>query len=126
MNKKIILFLVLLLLLSVLLIDYSYLQEKEKERITVITFISGNEYLELTERDKFYYTQGSIDMLLNQTWLYDSELWSRIEETIKDMPAGQIQAIFDEYLEEHPEKWHLGAASLFWTAMMEIVNENTK
>ena len=126
MNKKIILFLILLLLFSILLIDYSYLQEKKNERITVKSFVNGNKHLERTEKDKFYYTEGLMDMFLFQTWLYDPELYSRIEETTKNMSAGQINAIFDKYLEEHPEKWHLNAAYLFRTAMMEIVNENTK
>ena len=39
------------------------------------------------------------------------------------MTAGQIQAIFDKYLEEHPEEWHHNAASLFWAAIIEIVEE---
>jgi hypothetical protein len=126
MNKKIVLFLVLLLLSSMLLINYSYLQEKENERTTIKALINGNKYLERADDFKLYYIEGLMDMLLNQTWFYDPELYSRIVETAKDMTAGQTNAIFDRYLEEHPEKWHLGAASLFWTAMMEIVNENTK
>ena len=124
MNKKIVLFLVLLLLSSMLLINYSYLQEKENERTTIKALINGNKYLERADDFKLYYIEGLMDMLLNQTWFYDPELYSRIVETAKDMTAGQTNAIFDRYLEEHPEKWHLSAASLFWTAIKELVGWN--
>ncbi len=124
MNKKIILFLVLLLLSSMLLIDYGYLQEKEKERVIVLAFVSGNDYLEYTENNKLNYVEGIIDMLFCQTYVCDPELYSHLEETTKDMTAGQIKVIFGGYLEEHPEEWHNGAASIFHRAIIEIILDN--
>ena len=124
MKNKMILFLVLLLLFSLLLIDYGYLQGEEKERIAILAFVSGNDYLEYTENNKLNYIEGLVDMLFCQTCVCDPELYSNLEETTKDMTAGQIKAIFDRYLEEHPESWHTNAASIFYAAIMEIVGEN--
>lgn len=61
-------------------------------------------------------------MLYGQTNLYYQKLYSDIKKGTKGMTAGQIKAIFDKYLEEHPESWHFPAASIFWIAIMEIVN----
>ena len=121
MKKKIILFLILLLLLSILSIDYSYLQEEEKELIAGYT--SGDDYLKRSEEFKRAYVMGLIDMLFNETWVYDEEEYSDLNEVTDDMKPSQIQAIFDRFLEEHPETWHLSAASLFWEAMREITYE---
>ena len=122
MKNKMILFLVLLLLFSILLIDYSYLQEEEKELIAGYT--SGDDYLKRPEELKRAYVMGLIDMLFNETWVYDEEEYSDLNEVTDDMKPSQIQAIFDRFLEEHPETWHLSAASLFRAAMMEIVLDN--
>jgi len=120
MKRKMILFLVLMLLFLALLTNYSQGEEKEQ----IASFASGNKYLNWTEIEKMSYLQGLIDMLLHETSYYDPKLYSSLEATAKDMSTGQIMATFDNYLEEHPEKWHWSAAGLFWTAMMElIINE---
>ena len=120
MKKKTILILVLVLLFSILLIDYSYLQEEEK----IVCWVSGNGYLKMTEENKLYYVMGSIDMLFRLTFYNNKTLYLVLSEKTKDMTAGQIRAIFDKFLEEHPESWHMIASGLFWTAIMEIVNKN--
>jgi len=97
------------------------LQGEEKERIAILAFVSGNDYLEYTENNKLNYIEGLVDMLFCQTYVCDPELYSNLEETTKDMTAGQIKAIFDRYLEEHPEEWHNGAASIFHGAITEII-----
>ncbi|MBA7561390.1 hypothetical protein ES695_00630 [Candidatus Atribacteria bacterium 1244-E10-H5-B2] len=119
MKKKMILFLVLVLLFLVL--QTIGLQGEEKERITILAFVSGNRYLGYTEINKLNYTEGLMDMLFCQTYVFNPELYSNLEETTKDMTAGQIKAIFYRYLEEHPEEWHNGAASMFHSAITEIV-----
>lgn len=118
MKKKMILFFILVLLFLVLLTNG--LQGEEKEQIIILAFVSGNHYLEYTEINKLIYTKGLMDMLFCRTYVFDPELYSNLEETIKDMTAGQIKAIFDKYLEEHPEEWHSGAASIFHSAITEI------
>ncbi|MBE3128416.1 MAG: hypothetical protein IMZ60_01925 [Actinobacteria bacterium] len=120
MKKKIILILVLVLLFLALLTNYS----QGEEKIQVSYYLKGNDYLKMSEEIKSAYVMGLIDMLLNQTRFYDSEDYSNLNEATNDMNIGQIKAIFDKYLEEHPEIWHLVASSLFWTAIMEIVGEN--
>ena len=120
MKKKTILILVLVLLFSILLIDYSYLQEEEK----IACWTSGNKYLKMTEENKLYYVAGLIDMLFRFTFYNNKTLYSVLSEKTNEMTAGQIRAIFDKYLEEHPEKWHMTASGLFYTATMEIVLDN--
>ncbi len=117
MKKKIILFLFLMILFLALLINYSQGEGKNEIR----AFANGNIYLNLTEIEKMGYLKGLIDMLLQRTKYCDPELYSDINDKTKDMTLGQRRAIFDKYLEEHPEKWHQGAAGLFWNVMMELI-----
>lgn len=121
MKKKTVLILVLALLFFSLLINYSQGQEEENG---ILTFIDGNAYLEMSLEWKVFYVYGLMDMLLFRTFLCDPELYFDIEKAVKDMKIQQTKAIFDKYLEEHPEEWHNSAASNFWVAIMEIVRGN--
>ena len=120
MKNKMMLFLVLLLLFSMLLIDYSYLQEKG---IQVIGIFSGNEYLALTDNDKLFYTIGLFDMWSGLTYLFTPEDYPDIKSKIENMSGSQVKAIFDKFLEEHPENWHLSAATIFAVAMWETLEK---
>lgn len=125
MKKKTILFLVLLLLFSSLLINYSYVQGEEKEQVLTLRFASGNDYLEYDDNSKLAYVMGLSDMFNELTKVYDfSKLYSDLEKATENMTSVQTKAIFDKYLEEHPEGWHHTAASLFRLAIFEIVGEN--
>ena len=62
-------------------------------------------------------------MLWSQTFNQNYEEFPALKEATKIMTAGQIKAIFDKYLEEHPEDWHCTAASIFCLAILEIVGE---
>jgi len=53
----------------------------------------------------------------------DPENYLDFKGKIELMIAGQIQAIFDKYLEEHPEKWHFAAAVIFDAAMISVVDD---
>jgi len=124
MKKKTILFLVLLLLFLILLVDYSYLQEKEKEGQTC--FFSGNDYLDLTDNNKVFYVTGLIDM-----WFYVAHsdmpvVYSIFIKRMKNITMIQARAIFDKYLEEHPELWNFTAASIFFGAIEEIILDNVE
>ena len=119
MNKKIILFSILLLLFSMLLIDYGYLQEAENKG--TYTFITGNKYLlDIPDEQKGAYVIGLLDMYAYLTHYFDSESYSKFREKIDRMTGKQILAIFDKYLEEHPEEWHLSGASIFYRAINDI------
>jgi len=122
MNKKIIFFLVLLLLFSILLIDYSYVQEEEKEGVS--SFLSGNDYLDLADAYKIFYVIGLLDMWSYVAYSELPEIYPIFRRKFKDMSMQQVEAIFDRYLEEHPEEWHLSAASIFTGAIMEIILDN--
>jgi hypothetical protein len=122
MNKKIIFFLVSLLLFSILLIDYSYMQEKEKEG-EVFTFLTVNDYIKLSDVEKLLYTLGLVDMYSYLTKHLDPKYYLDFRGKIEPMNAGQIQAIFDKYIEEHPEKWHFAAAAIFDEAVISMVND---
>lgn len=121
MKKKIILFLILLLLLSLFLINYSYLQEEEKRGIDYYILI--NDYLESSEDEKLFYVMGLMDMLFYQKYTSNYELYYDICRTTDNMKVRQLKAIFDKYIEEHPEKWHFPASLIFNEVIMEIVYE---
>jgi len=123
MNKKIILFLILLLLFSILLINYSYLQEEEKEE-EVLAFITGDEYLAMPENIfKMFYVYGLSDMYSYFIFRYHPEIYPDFIGKIKRMTVQQITAIFDKYLEEHPEEWHFSAANIFDNVMWETLEK---
>lgn len=121
MKKKTILFLVLMLLFLALLPSFSQGQEE-----IIGWFLTGNSYLNLSEEFKLSYVGGLTDMLSEATSLYVPELYPYLYETIQGMSGIQLMAIFDKYLEEYPEERHFSAASIFYVAIMEIVNENIK
>lgn len=118
MKKKTILFLVLVLLFLILLTNGLQGQEKENG---VLTWLTGNKYLNMPEEVKPFYVGGLMDMFLFQINQYDPELYFDIKMAVKNMEIKQTKAIFDKYLEEHPEEWHNNAASSFCVAMMKIV-----
>ena len=99
------------------------LQGQEKEN-GVLTWLTGNKYLNMPEEAKPFYVGGLMDMFTFQIKLYDPELYFDIEMAVKNIEIKQTKAIFDRYLEEHPESWHTNAASIFYAAIMEIVGEN--
>jgi len=121
MNKKIILFLILLLLFTILLIDYGYLQEKEEEE-GPIAFITGNKYLEMPDSSlRMLYVYGLSDMYSYVLFQEYPETYSAFIGKFRHMTIQQITALFDKYLEEHPEQWHFAAANIFDEAMTEII-----
>ncbi|GAF97638.1 unnamed protein product, partial [marine sediment metagenome] len=42
---------------------------------------------------------------------------------VKSISIDQIKAIFDKYLEEHPEAWHFSAAHSFAQAIWEALEK---
>jgi len=119
MKKKTILFLVLMLLFLALLTNGLYGEEK----VEILCFITGNKYLDLDEAYKPFYVVGLVDMFLEQIYYSDPELYFIVTEDTRDMTVEQTKAIFDKYLEKHPEIWHYTAAGILEMAMMELVGE---
>lgn len=115
MNKKIILVLILTLLMV------SPISAVEKEDV-VRCYCKGNDYLELTEEQKTFYVAGLSDMLDYFLQNENPKLYAELELKTKDMLLGQLKAVLDKYIKEHPEKWHYAAADLFYWAMLEILD----
>jgi len=122
LKKKAVYFFILLLF-SVLLIDYGYLQVEEKEA-GILAFITGEEYLEMPDDIfKTFYVYGLSDMYSFYNFYYNHKIYPDIRRKIKSMTIDQTKAIFDKYLEEHPEAWHFSAASTFDHAMWETMEK---
>lgn len=115
MKRKII---ILVLVIMIVLVSVNILSTQEQG---VLGYISGNKYLELLENDKMVYVCGLTDMWWQMHYDNFPEFYQVIKEKMKDMTGAQIKKIFEKYLEEHPEKLHLGAAGLFNTAIIEKV-----
>jgi hypothetical protein len=116
MNKKITIFLILLIIILVLPIN-------AKVEGKLFAHCNGNVYLKLNKTDKCAYVVGLIDMLyhlMNKDYpAYYNYLVSRTE----NMTPEQTMAIFDKYLEEHPEEWHFPCSYLFCEAINEFLIE---
>ena len=116
MKKKTILFLVLVLLFLALLTNGLY----GEKTVEISCFLTGNKYLDLNEAEQTFYVVGLVDMFLEQIYYSDPELYFIVLEDTRDWTVEQTKALFDKYLEKHPEKWHYTAAGIFEMAMMEI------
>lgn len=120
MKKKVI---ILVLLIMLLFSQVGYLNAQEEEKTGILGFNSGNKYLEGSERERFSYVIGLIDMFWYSMDFAFPEIYEQLRARMEGMTGGQIQKIFEKYLEEHPERLHVGAAELFHMAMVEILIE---
>ena len=113
-RKAILLGLVIVLLLS---------QVNILSARAAFAFMNGNSYLELDECLRAGYVGGLIDMTCESYQDYLPEIYKDLFKKIEYMQLGQIRKIFDKYLEDHPERLHFSAASLFLEAILEVVYE---
>jgi hypothetical protein len=107
-SKVIMLVLVIVLLLSQ--VGYS-----------LWNIITGNQYLEQSETQKTIYFAGLFDMWSFMIYHNFSEYYQVVDEKTKDMTVPQIRRIFEKYLENNPERLHFSSASLFNSAMDELI-----
>ncbi|GAH02274.1 unnamed protein product [marine sediment metagenome] len=63
---------------------------------------------------------GLLDMYSYLTYYFDSESYPDFRGKIERMTGIQIVAIFDNYLEEHPEEWHFSGALIFYSAINDL------
>jgi hypothetical protein len=113
--KSIILVLVVVLLFS----QGLCLNAQEQEEY--LTWLDGNDYLEIPEEIRIIYVGGLVDMFWYITCYDQPEFYKNIEAKMKDMSLIQIRKIFDKYLEGHPEYLHQAAASSFNYAISELI-----
>ena len=83
-------------------------------------FITANDYREFTPQQKRAYAIGFMDGLFVAPFLSapKSEL-SWVENCATGMTDYQVEAIFDKYLSDNPERWHESMNSLAWFAIKE-------
>jgi len=71
-------------------------------------FYTAQEFIELDESNRNVYTSGLIDGLGASGLFGATDATVRnLSSCIKDMTSKQIAAIIAEYVQEHPEVWHV-------------------
>lgn len=85
--------------------------------------IDGNMYMELPKNGRTLYLGGitagiNIGLALSGIEKPDPQL-SAFIDYINEMTGGQIVAIIDKWMKEHPEKWHRSMDELFAKALGE-------
>jgi hypothetical protein len=85
--------------------------------------IDGNIYMELPKDGRTLYIGGimagiNIGLALSGIEKPEPQL-SAFIKYINEMTGGQIVAIVDKWIREHPEKWHLSMDELFAKALGE-------
>ena len=98
--------------------------------VSEATALTGNEYriLQPSQRVTFvlgvfdgWGVMGTISKAVRESEGSMTRLFSDIFDcaVTKGMTQGQIQAIVDKYITDHPASWHLGAGQLVFLAMTE-------
>jgi len=84
-------------------------------------FLTGNKYRQAPEEIKTGYIMGTVDSIgaLSGWGDLTTPHILNINTCTKGMPADQIVAIVDKYLESNPEKWHFDMTSLTLNAIIQ-------
>jgi hypothetical protein len=93
-----------------------FASEEHDDFLNVIGhFVDGNKYNTFSEHERLLYLQGLIDGL----FLYQGGESARnsLRACTIQKPLGQLEAIYEKYLKEHPEDWHKPASVLFWISI---------
>ncbi|MBA7489811.1 hypothetical protein ES702_00345 [subsurface metagenome] len=117
--KGIIIFLVLMIMVSFIPANLSKAEEQEKE--LVMSYTSGNDYMEFEEYQKWSYVRGMMDATYTIFSNFVPGMYQKYKKSIEDMNVSQLTKILDKYLEENPEFLHCAAANIFLDALNEIV-----
>jgi len=117
--KGIVFFLILMILISFFPADLSKAEEQHPGR--VLSFATGNEYLEFEEYQKSFYVAGLMDATYSILKVLEPEIYQKYTEATEDMSVSQLTKILNKYLEENPEVLHCAVADIFLDALHEIV-----
>ena len=95
--------------------------------------ISGNQFLDLSEKQKGWYFLGVLDSMkeTRDKFFATSELdrvdFDRIwEACISERPVRQHLAIVEEWLMDNPNRWHEPAIRLIFDAERETCDESNE
>jgi len=83
--------------------------------------LKGSEYRELSEGERASYSMGIVEGILLAPWFAGEQIpkIDFLHQCIVGMTNKQLSAIFDKYLNEHPEKWHKYMSFSVLGAMIE-------
>lgn len=83
-------------------------------------FFTASGFRELAQSTKQIYSMGLIDgILLAPLYGADKEKMVVLESCIEGMSGDQIAAIFDKYIQDHPERWHGNMHAVGFSAMKQ-------
>ena len=88
-------------------------------------FLDGNDYQNRTDREKHAYLMGFTDGLMAAPLfsferMGDTMTLTWFERCEAKGNSGQLQAIIDRYLDQHPENWHDSMSGIFFLAMKDV------
>ena len=88
-------------------------------------FLTANEYLVKSADEQRAYVMGSLDgMFLAPLLRAPKSRLAWLETCTVGMSNEQIRAIFEQYLQRNPGKWHLAANLSFYNALWDSCGVN--
>jgi Rap1a immunity proteins len=83
-------------------------------------FTTGNDYRNLSEMEQLAYVKGAFDAIMiipRGDALNKNNRIMRIVARTEGLQIGQLRAVVNKYLDEHPEDWHMPMGLLFYGAV---------
>lgn len=87
------------------------------------SFLTGTSYTDKPESLRPLYVMGLIDGMLAAPLFGGSEESARsLHDCLEHGPVNstQLTAIFDKYVKDNPEEWHLGTHIMMFKAMLKF------
>ena len=84
-------------------------------------FVSGNQYRGLSEVAKNGYVMGLLDgFQFSPIFDGNQRRIDALNECLGTSRSDQWMTLLDNYLTQHPERWHWGAHVLMYNALREV------
>lgn len=84
-------------------------------------YLSGSDWLSLSEKNRSLYTAGVIDGLkFSPVFAKDQEKTSKLINCTLPMTSRQIRAIAENYVNARPEKWHEPVHFMIFASIIEV------
>jgi len=86
-------------------------------------FIKGRDFRAFDSGNKYMYSMGLVDgILLSPLYGAPKSKLEKFESCTTGMNGSQLSAIFDKYLAENPERWHLSMHANGYAALQDTCN----
>ena len=117
-----------ILIFLCILLSSSTAIAKDRYLTAAFAFLSGNQYRGLSKLEQLGYIEGAFDgiMLVPVSDLKKDTQIMRIESHTDGITVGQLHAIVNKYLDEHPENWNMPMSILFYAAISNAFDPNLK